>query len=313
MNSFVENTDEAPLCIGSGAPYNGRMSYHEGWFIAGDGLRLRQRWWLPEGEPAALVLFIHGFTEHSLRHDQTAAAVARHGFAVQAVDLRGHGQSEGDRVWIRSFAQYLDDVERFARRQRDANPGKPVFLWGHSLGGTIAVLLVIQRRVTLEGIIASGPLLKMPGHLFPVLRHLAIIVGRILPGLRVVGLGARYLSRDPAVVADFRADPLNFRGRFPVRTGAEILRAVRQVRRGMQDVEVPLLLLHGTGDVVTDPEGSRQLYARAASKNKALRLYEGLYHDLLHEPEWRTVVDDALAWMDARISAAPANPDKGES
>jgi alpha-beta hydrolase superfamily lysophospholipase len=72
----------------------------------------------------------------------------------------------------------------------------------------------------------------------------------------------------------------------------------------MEAVEVPLLLLHGTADVVTDPEGSRQLYARAASKDKTLRLYEGLYHDLLHEPEWQRVVADALAWIDARVEAS---------
>ncbi len=277
------------------------MPFHEAWFTASDGLRLRQRCWLPLEEPAALVVFVHGFTEHSLRHDQAASTIASHGYAVHAIDLRGHGQSEGDRVWVRSFDEYLGDVERFVGQLREAHPAKPIFLWGNSLGGTIATLLAIDRRLALEGMILSGPLLKMPDHLFPILRHLAMIVSRIVPGLRAVGLGTRYLSRDPEVVAAFRADPLNFHGRFPVRTGAEILRAARSVRRRMEAVEIPLLLLHGTGDVVTDPEGSRQLHARAASKDKTLRLYEGLYHDLLHEPEWESVVADALAWIDARV------------
>jgi alpha-beta hydrolase superfamily lysophospholipase len=276
------------------------MPFHESWFTAADGLRLRQRCWLPSEEPAALVVFVHGFTEHSLRHEQAASAIAQHGYAVHAIDLRGHGLSQGARVWIRSFDEHLDDVERFVRHVREANPAKPLFLWGNSLGGTIAVLLAIQRHLTPAGIILSGALLKMPDQMFPILRHLAIVVSRMIPGLRVVGLGSQCLSRDPEVVAAFRADPLNFHGRFPVRTGAEILRAVRSVGRHMEDVEVPLLLLHGTGDVVTDPEGSRQLHARAASKDKTLRLYPGLYHDLLHEPEWKGVVADALAWIDDR-------------
>ncbi len=284
------------------------MPYHEGWFFANDGLRLRHRSWLPEGTPAATVVFVHGFTEHSLRHAQAAAAIARRGFAVQAIDLRGHGESDGSRVWVRSFGEYLDDVERFVQRMRVAAPGTPLFVWGNSLGGTIGVLLAIERRPALHGLLATGALLKMPSHLFPILRHVAIVVSRILPGLRVVGLGASRMSRDPQVVADFRADPLNFRGRFPVRTGNEILGAVRRIQRQMQRIEIPLLLLHGTGDVVTDPDGSRQLYLRATSSDKTLHLYEGLYHDLLHEPEWESVVHDALAWLDARVPAKTLNP-----
>lgn len=280
------------------------MPFHEMWFTAADALRLRQRSWLPPEEPRAVVVFVHGFTEHSLRHDQTANAVARHGHAVHAIDLRGHGQSEGARVWVRSFDEYLGDVERFVGHVRAARPARPIFLWGNSLGGTIVALLAIERRVAVEGIILSGALLKMPDHLFPILRHLAMFFSRMIPGLRVAALGARNMSRDPDVVAAFRADPLNFHGRFPVRTGAEILRAVRSVGRRMEAVEVPLLLLHGTGDVVTDPEGSRQLHDRAASEDKTLRLYPGLYHDVLHEPEWKSVVADALAWIDARVPAA---------
>lgn len=280
------------------------MPFQETWFTAADGLRLRQRYWLPTEEPRAVVVFVHGFTEHSLRHGQAADAIAGHGYAVRAIDLRGHGQSEGARVWVRSFDEYLDDVERFVENVRAAHPARRMFLWGNSMGGTIAALLAIERRVSLEGIILSGALLKMPDHLFPILRHLAVFFSRMIPGLRVVGVGARRLSRDPAVVAAFQADPLNFHGRFPVRTGAELLRAVRRVRRCMEAVEVPILLLHGTGDVVTDPDGSRELHARAASKDKTLQLYPGLYHDLLHEPEWKSVVSDALTWIDARVPAA---------
>jgi alpha-beta hydrolase superfamily lysophospholipase len=122
--------------------------------------------------------------------------------------------------------------------------------------------------------------------------------------LRITSLGARYISRDPQVVAAFEADPLVFHGRFPVRTGAEILGALRRVRRRMEAVEVPLLLLHGTGDMVTDPEGSRQLQVRAGSADKTLRLYEGLYHDLFHEPERERVLDDVLEWLGARVTTA---------
>lgn len=288
------------------------MPYEATWFTAADGLRLRERCWFAYQQPRAAVVFIHGFCEHSLRHARTAEVLADRGYAVHAIDLRGHGESEGARVWIRSFDEYLNDVERFIEHTRAGVSRRPLFVWGNSMGGTIASLLAIERRVALDGLVLSGAFLKMPDHVFPILRYLAIAFSRLVPGLRVVRVGARYLSRDPAVVADFETDPLNFHGRFPVRTGAELLRAVRRVRRGMEAVATPLLLLHGTADLVTDPEGSRELHTRAASKDKTLRLYPGLYHDLLHEPEWRSVVNDAADWLDGRSTGpSPGNSPDG--
>jgi len=278
------------------------MTCHEAWLEAADGVRLWRRSWLPEGDPAALVVFVHGFTEHSGRYDHVAEALCRRGYAFQAIDLRGHGRSQGYRAWVRSFDVYVDDVARLLAAACQAHPGKRTFLVGHSLGGTIVTLLAVDRRPALAGLILSAPLLKMPNHLFRTLRYLAIFASRIVPRLRITSLGARYISRDPQVVAAFEDDPLVFHGRFPVRTGAEILRALRRVRRRMEAVELPLLVFHGTGDMVTDPQGSRQLHARAGSADKTLRLYEGLYHDLLHEPERETVLDDLLDWLGARVA-----------
>ena len=111
-------------------------------------------------------------------------------------------------------------------------------------------------------------------------------------------MGCGHISRDPAVVEAFRNDPLVFHGRFPVRTGAEILRAAKRIQAGANRLALPLLVLHGTGDVVTDPRGSRLLVARAGSANKTLRLYSGLYHEVFSEPEREQVVADLLAWLD---------------
>ena len=111
-------------------------------------------------------------------------------------------------------------------------------------------------------------------------------------------MGCSFLSRDPAVVEAFRNDPLVFHGGFPVRTGAEILRAASRLQTAAECLTLPLLVLHGTGDIVTDPHGSRLLVARASSTDKTLRLYPGLYHDLLHEPEREQVLADLLAWLD---------------
>jgi alpha-beta hydrolase superfamily lysophospholipase len=135
---------------------------------------------------------------------------------------------------------------------------------------------------------------------FPVLRHLAGLVGRWLPRLRLVQVSFQSLSRDPAVVAEFQADPLVFHGRFPVRTGAEILRAMRRLEAAAGSLQLPLLVLQGTADRLCDPDGSREFYRLAGSADKTLRLYDGLYHDIFHEPEHEQVLADLVAWLDAR-------------
>jgi acylglycerol lipase len=123
---------------------------------------------------------------------------------------------------------------------------------------------------------------------------------RLWPRLKVVRMGAKWVSRDPQTVAEFRSDPLVFHRRFPVRMGAEILRAAAQIRAQAAEIRVPLLILQGTADRAVDPAGSRQLYACAASEDKTLRLYEGLYHDLLHEPERQQVTADLIEWLNRR-------------
>ena len=104
-------------------------------------------------------------------------------------------------------------------------------------------------------------------------------------------------------MADFRSDPLVCHGKFPVRTGAEILDAAQDIQGQMESIDVPLLILHGTGDRITDPRGSWELYTRARSADKTLKLYQGLYHDLLHEPEWGKISDEILDWLGQRGGA----------
>ena len=198
----------------------------EDFFPARDGLRLFERRWLPDGEPRAEVMLVHGFIEHGGRYAPTAEALARRGYAVSVMDLRGHGKSDGPRCWIRSFDEYIDDLDRFFDRVVRRAGGKPVFVLGHSLGGLIAVLWCIRcQRESLSGLILSGPVLQVRQQLFPWLRHLAGLASLLFPRLRLVRMGGRNISRDAAIVAQFHDDPLVFHGRFPVRTGAEILRA----------------------------------------------------------------------------------------
>ncbi len=271
-------------------------------FQARDGLRLFERRWQPNGEPRAEVMVVHGIVEHGGRYAATAEALARRGYQVSATDLRGHGRSEGPRCFIDSFDEYIEDLDQCFDRALQRAGGKPVFVLGHSLGGLIAVLWCIRCQPEPRGLILSGPALQVCHQLFPWLRHLASMGSILFPRLRLLRLGGGHISRDPAVVAQFRDDPLVFHGYFPVRTGAEILSAGSLARAQFEKVRRPLLILHGTADRVVTVEASQELFQRAAATDKTLRLYPGLYHEVLNEPEKEQVVADLIQWIERRVT-----------
>lgn len=272
-----------------------------------EGLVGKRYWrsWLPAEDLRAVVVVVHGFCEHGGRYTRLAEELRKHGCAVYAIDLRGHGQSEGSRIAIRRFEEYLDDVEGVIERVRHQHPGQPVFLLGHSMGGAIGLWLAITRRPPLAGLIAAAPAVHVGDRVSPVLRRLASVGSVVVPWLRVIRARGMRISRDPAVVAEFQADPFVFHGRFPVRTGAEILRIGHAIQSAAESLTLPTLLLHGTEDRVTDPVGSRMVFDRARSPDKTLRLYPGLYHDLFHEPEHPQVTADVLAWLASRCDGRP--------
>ena len=182
-------------------------------------------------------------------------------------------------------------------------PNKRLFLFGYSMGGAIVAKWAITRQVPLGGLVLVSPAVRIGRGLFPMLRQLAWLISRLMPRLRIVKIGSRFLSRNQAVVEEFNKDPLVFHGRFPVRTGAEILATMEFLTDHMESLRAPLLILHGTGDHICDPDGSRQLGHRAGSRDKTLRLYEGLYHELFSEPERDVVLADFLAWLAGRAGA----------
>jgi alpha-beta hydrolase superfamily lysophospholipase len=274
----------------------------EDYFLARDGLRLYERRWLSRGAPRAEVLLVHGFAEHGGRYAPTAEVLAGHGYAVAVMDLRGHGKSAGPRCWIRSFDEYLDDLDGFYERRVRGAEGKPLFVLGHSLGGLIALLWDIRCARRPRGLILSGPALQVRRQLFPWLRRLAGLGSIVFPRLRLVRMGGRNVSRDAAIVAQFHDDPLVFHGRFPVRSGAEILRAGDLARTQFELVRTPLLILHGTDDRVAAVEASQELFQRAATTDKTLHLYPGLFHEVLNEPEKEQVRGDLIGWIDQRVT-----------
>jgi alpha-beta hydrolase superfamily lysophospholipase len=260
--------------------------------LASKGAQLFAQWWLPEGEPRAIVAIVHGYAEHSGRYTQTAADLVARGYGVEAVDLRGHGRSSGERVHVDTYDEYLDDVDAFLERVGAVHPGRKLFLLGHSMGGGVVTSYVIERKPPLDGVILSGAAM--------LARREEAPAGATPPPPRTGPLPAETISRDPAVVAAYENDPLVYRGAPPARTGAAWAAAYQRVQEGMAGIAYPLLILHGTDDRLVPYRGSVQLHETASSSDKTLRLYEGLYHEVLNEPERDKVVADILGWLDAR-------------
>ncbi len=263
-----------------------------------DGLHLRARWWPAGDDPRGIVAVVHGAAEHIGRYEGFADALNRRGFAVTGFDMRGHGRSDGPRLFVRSFDPLVDDAARFLDRVSDIHPGHPLFLFGHSTGGTVATLLALTHPVRLDGLILSGPLLKVGENFSPLTIRLAKLLGRIVPRLPLDRIDASLISRDEKVVQDYEADPLVYHGRIPAGTGAAGIRAIQQIEHEESRLRLPILILHGTADKLADVDGSRRLYRRAASSDKTLKLYEGFYHEVLNDVGKEQVLADLLKWLD---------------
>ncbi len=288
------------------SPLAGKALTHEEATLEGTGgLQLFTQSWRPAGEePRAVLIVVHGLRDHSSRYAELAEHLVGQGFAVYAFDLRGHGHSEGVRVHIDSFEEYLSDLDLFLARVRQQEPGRPLFLLGHSMGGAIATLFTLERKPPLQGLLLSAPALKPGSDVSGALITTTRVLGGVLPNLKVLELDPKQFSRNPEVVRENETDPLVFQEGGPARTASALLTTLETLSERMEEVSLPLLVLHGTEDKVTDPEGSKALVQRARSSDKTLKLYEGLFHDLLHEPEKAQVLADIQAWLLSRQGAA---------
>ncbi|MFP2908988.1 lysophospholipase [Pyxidicoccus sp. 3LFB2] len=281
------------------------IAHEESTFEGTGGLQLFSQSWRPVGdEPRAVLIAVHGLRDHGSRYGELAEHLVAQGFAVYAFDLRGHGHSEGVRVHLDSFEDYLADLGRFLERVKQREPGRPVFLFGHSMGGAIVTLFTLEKKPDVQGLVLSAPALKPGKDVSKALIATTKVLGGVMPNLDVLSLDPKQFSRDPAVVKENETDPLIFQDAAPARTASRLLSALGTISERMEELSTPVLVMHGTADTVTDPEGSKALAQRASATDKTLKLYDGLFHDLLHEPEKAQVLGDVSGWLKEHANAA---------
>lgn len=270
----------------------------EGTFNGPGGISLYEHWWRPRGEHHANVVLVHGLKDHGARYDHVGEWLAGRGYATHAIDLRGHGKSEGERFFVEAFDEYVDDLDAFVTRVLEKEPGKPLFLLGHSMGGAVATLFVLLRKPDLKGLVLSAPALEPTENVSPVLIRLSGIISRFFPRAPVTKVDVKALSHLPEVIEAARRDPLSNDRPAPARTGYEILRAMQRIRERAKEITLPLMVMHGTEDHLTSPQGSERLFELAGSEDKELKLYKGLYHEILNESEQERVLEDITRWLD---------------
>jgi acylglycerol lipase len=268
-------------------------------FAGTGGLEIFWQAWLPEAEPEAVVVIAHGFGEHSGRYAHVAEHLVAEGYAVYAPDHRGHGRSQGRRAVLDSMDNTVADLRAFIATAAGRHPGKKVFLLGHSMGACISLAYATSHQDEIDGLALSGALAALDAA-SPVTRLAAKVLSRVAPNLGIVALDHTAISRDPEVVRAYEADPLVYDGKIPARTVGEFAVTVERFPEDVRRLRIPLLLMHGTADRLTPPAGSLMVYENAGSADKTHTPYEGLYHEILNEPEQGQVLDQLSGWLNAR-------------
>ena len=274
------------------------MPHIEGSFKGQKNLTLYYQGWLPEQTPKSVLLVVHGLAEHSGRYKNVVEYFVPKGYAVYGYDQRGHGKSEGARCYVDRFSDFIADLHTFVTMVRGFHPGTKLFLVGHSMGGTIATAYATQYQNELTGLVLSGAALKAGDSITPLAKLMAQVLSRLLPRMGISTLDATAISRDKAVVDAYVNDPLVYRGKVCARLGSELLTMMdKYLPARMSELKLPLLIMHGKADRLTNQEGSTLLYNAASSQDKTLKFYEGFYHEIYNEPERGPVFSDVEAWL----------------
>lgn len=277
------------------------MKYQEGYLKGVRDTDIYYQYWLPEGEPKAILLVVHGLAEHSGRYMNVVNFLVPSGYAVYGIDHIGHGKSDGKRVYVKRFQDYTKTLKNYFDMIREWQPEKPIFLIGHSMGGLISAAYLLEHQDELSGAVLSGPGIKVPDNISQAIIFVGNMLSIIMPKAGLIQLDAEGVSRDPAVVDAYVNDPLVYTGKITARLGAELLKAMQCVTDQAPKIRLPIMIVQGSDDKLVDPSGAQLLYDLVSSKDKTIKIYNGFYHEVFNEPEHEQVLNDVKTWIEAHL------------
>jgi alpha-beta hydrolase superfamily lysophospholipase len=278
------------------------MTHLETSYLTHDGLNLFLQAWIPETTEASLLL-VHGLGEHSGRYKPLVDRLVLEGFAVFTFDGRGHGKSAVGKpdAYFESFEDYLLDLDELLGKVQSYFPRLPVFIYGHSMGGGMVAAFSIRNQPKVKGVILSSPAIREAEGTSKLLISVSDLLSKWLPRLNVLKLDPKKISRLEEEVEAYIADPLNYTKPIMARPAHEVYRMMQEVQAKAHLFDLPLLVIHGTADGLTNPKGSEVFVEKARSQDKTLKLFPGGYHELIHDFQSQEAIDLVADWIKDRV------------
>lgn len=253
--------------------------------------------------PKAAIMLVHGLGEHCQRYDHFAKALNQNGYSLYSMDLPSHGRSKGIRGHVDSFDEFQTATLKLFDFMQNDCPDATKFIIGHSMGGLIVSRFLLDHQEKFNGALLSGAAIQSPQD--PPAWQVSLIKGiaKLLPKARVLALDASGISRDKTVFERYMQDPLVSKGKLTANFLVGMSNTMDEVKTKLGEINLPILIMHGTNDNMTAASGSQLVHDQCSSNDKTLRLYEGLYHEIFNEPEQDAVFQDVVHWLDQRNAA----------
>ena len=274
---------------------------YESTWMSGQKLLHFSRTWMPQGDPKGVICLIHGLGEHIGRYHHVADFFNGNSFALTGFDLPGHGLSEGRRGHIKSYVALQNTISQYLQRMDKQYPDTPIILWGHSMGGNLALNYVLQNPKGVSAALITSPWLRTMGPPQGIVKPIVRIFAKIAPWLTIDnGLSSKDLSHDENI--SYNQDPL-VHSRISLQLLAAMIKKGQWALRNAHNLSTPLLLMHGSADKITDPKASQEFFEKAKCE---LKLWPNLYHEMHNEPEKYKVLEFMVAWLRQHLSQNPS-------
>ena len=252
--------------------------------------------------PKATILIVHGYAEHIERYHPEAAIFNAAGYRVVGYDHRAHGRSDGADGYMDTFEELCLDLQEVIRY---LNPDTPLYIYGHSVGALVSLKYLLDvaqdSDTNIEGFLFTGAALKVAEDLSPLLQKFSSLLGRLVPRLKTIRLPIDGISKVPEVQADYENDPYNYRGGIYASSGYQILKATKEISARLEEVTYPFLAMHGGDDSLIEKEGSINLFEKASSIDKELKIWEGLGHEITRSYSQEQVLGQMISWLNQRL------------
>ncbi len=280
------------------------MKHEESCFTNRIANNIAYQFWLPKQNTQRLkgiIVISHGLAEHGGRYQHVALYFVSLGYGVYAIDHLGHGKSSGTPCFAKSMDDYVECLEDLIQIVKKTHGDIPVFLLGHSMGGLIASLYLLDHQDELKGAILSAPLIASHSKPTRIQTFLVKFLARFFPKVGVLQLDPRLVSRDPDVIQNYIEDPLVYSGKVTAKLSIALGAGMAKIHRLALNIKLPIIILQGAEDKLVKPEGAKVLFNKISSTDKSLEYFDNCYHEILNEPEQNEVLSSISNWLEQRL------------